>query len=114
MKYLFTILIGAALNYALFYVLPFWWAFAPFAFIYFLLLPQTSGWRNFSAGFLMLFLPWLLAYIIKDAANDHVLSARIAAMFSMSSGIFLFVIISGIMGLISGLSANAAYFLRKK
>jgi len=56
----------------------------------------------------------MFLYIFRDIANDSVMSAKIANLFSMKSNYLLFTIVAFVMGLIGGLTSLSAYFLRKK
>ena len=63
---------------------------------------------------LVVFTTWVLLYIIKDIANDSVMSSKMANLFSMKSNYWLFGIVSAVMGILGGLTGVAGYYLSKK
>jgi len=113
-RFLMNVLIGTIICFLTQTYLQQWWIFAAITFIISLLLPYSSGIRSFFAGLLIVFISWMFLYIFRDIANDSVMSAKIANLFSMKSNYLLFTIVAFVMGLIGGLTSLSAYFLRKK
>ncbi|MES2704865.1 MAG: hypothetical protein V4649_19675 [Bacteroidota bacterium] len=91
------------------YFLP-WWTIAIVPFLVSLLTPRRPG-RAFLIGFWGIAIFWLIAALIADVSNEHILSRRMAALFHLP-GYFFFIIVSVLIGgLIGGMSsAAAAYF----
>ncbi|MBC8048026.1 MAG: hypothetical protein H7Y00_14610 [Fimbriimonadaceae bacterium] len=114
MKFILTVVIGFVLCVAAQTFIPLWWIFAPLVFIIALVVKFNSGWRSFFAGFLIVFIAWLLMYLFKDAANNSILSTKMATVFSLPNNYLLFFIASLFMGIMGGLSAVAGYALRRK
>jgi hypothetical protein len=113
MKFISAILITALLSYVggLFVD---WWIIAVAAFAVAAFIPQKPI-RSFLSAFIALFLLWgiLAAYI--DAQNEHILSPKIAALlFKTSSNWLVIGLTAFIGGLVAGLAALTASFLRKK
>ncbi len=110
MKFVTALVLTALLSFAV--VLFFgWWTFAITSFVVAVVIPQSYG-RAFLAGFLGIFLLWLIHAILLDSANGHLLSTKVADLFSLngSYGILLFITaLSG--GLISGFAAMTGSLL---
>ena len=113
-KFLINIVIGIAICLLAQTYLQVWWIFAPITFLVSLLFPYTSGARSFFGGLLTVFFTWMFLYIFKDMANNSIMSAKMATLFSIKSNYWLFGITSFVMGLIGGSTSLSAYFLRKK
>ncbi|MBS1586233.1 MAG: hypothetical protein JSS82_11885 [Bacteroidetes bacterium] len=113
MRFVSTILITATIAFLLTMSLP-WWMVAVAAFIVALLLPQRLG-RSFLSGFLGIFLFWLVYALLRDVANDHILSTRMAKLFFHVPGSFLFLCVAALVGgLVGGLGAWTGAALRSK
>lgn len=113
MRFISTILITAVIAFLLTMSLP-WWMVAVAAFLVALLLPQKLG-RSFLSGFLGIFLFWLVYALFKDAANDHILSNRMAKLFFHIPGSLLFLCVAAFVGgLVGGFGAWAGAALRPK
>lgn len=114
MKIALIILISIIICLAAQSLLPFWWIFAPITFFVSLFTPFKSGLKSFFSGAFIVFASWMILYLFKDMANDSVMSVKMANLFSVKSNTWLFIIASTLMGLVGGLTALSAYFLRKK
>lgn len=88
-----------------------WWTIAIVPFIAALVM-NRKGSTSFIAGFLGIALFWLVAMLIKDIPNEHILSRRMAAVFMLPSYGLLMLIVTILGGLIGGLSAWAGGLLR--
>ena len=112
MKFLVATILTALLSFIAGIYIPFWWFFAIVALIVAVLVHQKSG-KAFLAGFLGLFILWLVLVIWMDNGNDGVLSAKIASLLPLggSKGALLFVT-AFIGGLIAGFAALTGSFLR--
>jgi hypothetical protein len=81
-----------------------WWAVAVSAFLVALILKPKGA---FLCGFLAIGSFWLVAALLKDMPNDHILSTRLAALFHLPS-YSLFIAVTSLIGaLTGGLSAWA-------
>ena len=78
------------------------------------LLIDQRAWKAFFMGFLGVGLCWLIAALLHDITNDHILSTRMASLFSLPGYGFFIVVTVFIGGLIGGLSAWSASLFRKK
>ena len=88
-----------------------WWSIAVVAFLVSLLTPRRPG-RAFAIGFFGIAIFWLLAALISDVANEHILSRRMAQLFHLP-GYFLFILVSALLGgLIGGMAASAAAYFK--
>ena len=112
MKFGITILLTFFLGFAAGMYLPFWSA-GLIAFGVAVLLYQKPG-MAYLAGFLGIFLLWgALAWFI-DTQNNSILSARMAALFSLGGSSSLLILVTALVGgIIGGLSALSGSFLRK-
>lgn len=87
-----------------------WWSVAVVAFLVGLLAGHKPG-RGFLAGFLGVGLYWLFIALYRDAANEHILAGRMAALFHLP-GPYVFAAITAIIGaLVGGLSSWAGSLL---
>ncbi len=89
-----------------------WWSIAVVGFIISLLLPQRPG-NAFLAGFLGVFLLWLVLAALINTANAGILANRIGSMLGVGANPWLLVLITAIVGgLVAGLAALTASYLR--
>ena len=83
-----------------------WWSVAVVSFIVSVIIRQKQG-RAFLSGFAGVGIFWLVAALMRDGANDHILSTRMAALFHLPNyGLFIGVTVL-IGALVGGLSAWA-------
>ena len=111
MKFLITALLTALFGWLLGLWLPFWSLAIGAVLAGFLVRP--GGWRAFVAGFIAGVVLWggFAAWI--DAANAHLLSARIGQLFGTGSmGMVLITALLG--GLLAGLGCTLGHRLRGK
>ena len=89
-----------------------WWSIAIAAFITTLLIPLRA-WTGFIAGFLGVFILWtILAWMI-DVKNQHILSRKIAEVFSLGGSSFLLILVTAFIGaLVGGFAAMTGAYLR--
>jgi hypothetical protein len=113
MKFITAIFLTAFLAFVigLFTLLP-WWSFVFTSCIVAVAIHQKPG-LAFLAGFSGLFILWVLLAIIKDTANEHILSTKVAHLFPLGGSYVLLIVITGLIGgLVSGLAATAGCNLR--
>lgn len=114
MKILTAIVLTAFLAYVVgvYSTLP-WWSFAITSLIIAVAVHQRP-WKAFVAGFLGLFLLWAGMSLLKDAANDHVLSTKVASILPLGGSYLVLILVTGFVGgLVSGLAALTGSFLRR-
>ena len=112
MRFLLSILLVAILSAIAEYFLP-WWSIALVSFLVALLVRPRGG-KAFFMGFLGIGLFWLIAALLHDTANHHILSTRMAALFHLPS-YGLFIVVTVIIGaLVGGLSSWAGALIRPK
>lgn len=91
-----------------------WWIIAIAAFISGLLVPMRSG-RAFVAGFSGIFILWVFLAWWIDAKNDAVLSRKVAEIFPLGGSSFLLILVTALIGgLVGGLGALCASYLRSR
>ncbi|MEI8075685.1 MAG: hypothetical protein WCH78_13125 [Bacteroidota bacterium] len=115
MKFITAIFLTAFLAFAigLFTILP-WWSFVITSFLVAMGIHQKAG-RAFLSGFLGLFLLWAVLAILKDQANDHILSMKVARILPLGGSYWILILVTGFIGgLVSGLSSVAGSTARKK
>ena len=114
MKFIVSILLTAFLAFVagLYTQFP-WWVFAISSFVVSALIKQTPV-KSFLCGFLGLFLLWVILAIIKDAANEHILSTKVSQILPLGGSYIMLILITGIIGgLISGFAALTGAYLKK-
>jgi hypothetical protein len=114
MKLITAIVLTAFLAYVvgIYSTLP-WWSFTITSLIIAIAVHQRP-WKAFVAGFLGLFLLWAGMAVLKDAANDHVLSTKVASILPLGGSYLVLILVTGIVGgLVSGLAALTGSFLRR-
>ncbi len=111
-KFIVSILLIALLSFIGGLFFP-WWTIAIAAFVVSVLIPQRPL-ASFFTGFTALFLLWggLAAYI--DAANNSILSSRVAGLIYLHGSSIALVLVTGFIGaLVAGGASLTAAFLRK-
>ncbi len=114
MKITVAIILTAFLAYVtgLYSTLP-WWSFAITSLLVSVAIHQKPG-KAFLSGFLGLFLLWAVLAFLKDSANEHVLSAKVAQLLLKSSSSIAIILLTGMIGgLVSGFAALTGSYLRK-
>ena len=101
MRFLLCTILIALFTLAITWWMP-WWSLAIVAaLVCFALRPRFP----FFAGFLSVFLLWLIVALIADAPNDHILATRIAGVLPLGGQWWLFLIVSALVGgLVAGLA----------
>ena len=90
-----------------------WWSFAVTSLIVSVAIHQKPG-KAFLSGFLGLFLLWAGLALLKDAANEHILSTKVAQILPLGGSYLVLILITGVIGgLVSGLAALAGSYLRR-
>lgn len=88
-----------------------WWMIAVISFAVSLLLPQKPA-VAFIAGFLSIFLLWIILAASINASNNGILAGRIGQLLKTGSNPAILIFITGLVGgLISGMSAISASFI---
>ncbi len=112
MKFLVAVIITALLCAIAEYFLP-WWMVAVVSFLVALFAGQAPG-RAFLMGFCGVGICWLTIVLIRDAGNDHILSARMAELFHLPGyGLFMGVTVL-IGGLVGGMAAWSGALLKRQ
>ncbi len=111
-KLIITIFLIAIINSVAEFFLP-WWILAIVCFAICYVAKLTTK-QSFFAGFLGISMSWLILILLKDISNHHILSTRLANLFSFGGNYFLFilvnVLIGGFVGGLSGLCGKAFQF----
>ena len=111
MRFLLALILIAILGFAAETFFP-WWTIAIIAFLVTLLVGLRNG-KAFLAGFLGIMLMWLIVAFMRDGANDHILSSRMAQLFKLP-GSFLFLLVGSVIGgLVGGLAGWGGATVRK-
>lgn len=112
MKFFAAIIVIMILSFAACLLLP-WWSIALAAFITILALP-LKPLLSFLAGFISLFVLWLLLCLWISANNDHILAHRVSLLILKTDSPFLLIIFTALTGgIVAGLGALSASFLRR-
>jgi hypothetical protein len=114
MKFIVALILNMFLSYAigLFTFLP-WFSFVIIVFVVSVLVHQKP-FLSFITGFVALFVLWLVLVVIKDQANEHILSTKVAYILPLKGSYFALAIITAFIGgLLGGFAALTASFARK-
>lgn len=113
MKFLISVILTALTAFVVSLYLP-WWGIALAAFAVALVVPQRP-WVSWLAGFLGLFLLWVIVAWWIDSKNAGILSAKMAALLSLGTSSFLLILVTGLVGaLVGGMAALTGSFVRKR
>lgn len=115
MKFFSAVFLTAFLAFTigLFTTLP-WWSFVFTSFLVAMAVHQKVG-KAFLSGFLGLFLLWSILALLKDFANEHLLSIKVAKILPLGGSYWILIFITGLIGgLVSGLAAISGSTARKK
>jgi len=115
MKIITAIVLTGFLAYVLgvYSTLP-WWSFAMSSLIVSVAIRQRPA-KSFLSGFLGLFLFWAGLALVKDAANEHILSAKVASILPLGGSYLVLILVTGIVGgLVSGLAALTGSYIAKR
>lgn len=112
MKFIVAFILTALLSYAAGFYLP-WWSIAIAAFIVAVLIPQKPM-KAFLAGFLSLFVLWVVLALYIDMENQHILSMKIAELLFKSQSHALIMSVTGLVAaLVGGFAALSGSYLRQ-
>ena len=113
MKTITSILLTALLAFAIgLFEFP-WWSFAITTVAVFTAIPQHTG-KSFLAGFVSIFILWLILALKIDFANEHLLSQKVASILPLKGNYALLILVTAIVGgLVAGFSAITGSLLRK-
>jgi hypothetical protein len=115
MKFITAVFLTAFLAFSigLFTSMP-WWSFVVTSFLVALGVHQKVG-KAFLSGFLGLFLLWAILALMKDMANEHILSIKVAKILPLGGSYWALILVTGFIGgLVSGLAAISGSTARKK
>ncbi len=112
MRFILSVLAIALLSALAALYLP-WWSCAAVCFLVSLFLEQGGG-RAFMMGFLGVGLLWLIAAMLHDTANAHILSTRMAALFKLPGYKSFMAVTVLIGGLVGGLASWSGALLRPR
>jgi hypothetical protein len=111
MKFFITCILTALLSFSWALFFP-WWIIAVAAFIVAALIPQQR-FKSFISAFLALFFLWGGQAVLIDTKNAHVLSKKIASVLPFGGSYVALLLVTALIGgLIAGLAALTASFLR--
>ena len=111
MKFLLGIVGIMILGYILQFVTP-WWGIALASMLISFTL-NKNYWISFLVGFIAVFLLWGGLALIKDMANESLLSAQVGDLLQGLPGIALILLTGIIGGLVGGLSGMVGYSARE-
>lgn len=88
-----------------------WWSVAVVCYMVSRRVAQSRA-KAFLMGFLGIAVFWLIAVLIRDIGNDHILSARMAELFHLPVAVFIGVnVLLG--GLVGGVGAWVGALMRR-
>jgi hypothetical protein len=105
MRFLLGMILMIILSAVAEYYLP-WWTIAVVCFVVALFSGQGAG-KAFLMGFCGIAIFWLAMALLHDIPNEHILSARMAALFKLPNYALFICVTVLIGGLVGGLSAWA-------
>ncbi len=92
------------------YYMP-WWMIAVVSFVVSFIFQLSVG-KAFLSGFFGIALFWLVAILMLDIPNEHILSARMGNLFSLPNYLLFITVNVLVGGLVGGLSAWSAAAMR--
>ena len=101
MKFLIQLILIAVLAYLGQLIGPWWMVFIAAGLGG--VLVKNKGVASFFAGFLGVAILWFLQVLLIDMANESILSARVAQLFSLNSSILLVLVTALVGGICGGL-----------
>ena len=112
MKFLIALILTALLSYAAGFYLP-WWSISFASFLVAVVIPQKPL-KAFLAGFLAMFLLWIILALFIDMGNQHILSMKIAELlFKSHSHALIMSVTDLVAGLVGGFAALSGAYLRQ-
>jgi len=91
-----------------------WWSVAVVGFVVILIMPLRPP-AAFVIGFLAVFVLWGSLAFYKGIMNDHILDTRISVLFLQRQSPLVITVVTGVLGgLVTGMAAMTAAFLRTK
>lgn len=112
MKFPTVIIVMMVLSFATCIVFP-WWSIALAGFITILAIP-LKPLQSFFAGFNALFVLWFLLCWWISSSNNHILAQRVSILILKVNSPFLLILFTAFIGgLVAGLGALTAGFLRE-
>lgn len=113
MKFFISILLIAALSFALCLYLP-WWFIAVAGFITAVFIPLGAG-RSFLAGFLAVFILWGFMSFVLSNANGHLLAHKVSVLIIKADNPYVLMLVTALIGgIVAGLGALTGGLLRKR
>lgn len=109
MKFLIQLLLVVLLTYLLQLFLPWWIIFVSAGTAGIII--GNKGFSAFAAGFLGVGLLWFAQAYFIDQANESILSAKVAELFTLSSSIQLILATALLGAICGGFGALTGYFL---
>ncbi len=88
-----------------------WWGIGVVCFVVALNFKLSSG-KAFLAGFVAIFFLWMGIALVTDYFNQHILSTRMASLFTLNNPYLFMGVAALIGGLVGGMSAWSAALLR--
>jgi len=113
MRFLLAVLLTTVLALAATWWMPWWTLAVVAALIGFVVRPRRAFW----AGFLGVFLLWLVVGLVRDAPNDHILATRMAGVLPLRGQWWAYLLVSAVIGgLVGGMAGwcGAAFAPRRK
>ncbi|MGB3780849.1 MAG: hypothetical protein WA960_20970 [Tunicatimonas sp.] len=110
MKFIFKVILTAAVCYVVELFLP-WWTVALVSFGVNLVLP-TKGFNAFLSGFLGVGLLWLGVAWLIDSQSGGLLTERVAGIFEFTNPVWMIALSGGIGGLVGGLAGLCGTLFR--
>lgn len=112
MKFIISLLLIALLSFAAGLFLP-WWSIAIAAFLVLAFIPQRPL-MAFLCGFLAVALLWAGLSFYLSSMNQHLLAHKVSLLIlKMDNPLFLIIVTALIGGLVAGMAALTASFIRK-
>lgn len=113
MKFIIAIILTALLSFAGALFFP-WWIIAVAAFLVALII-QQKALASFLSAFLALFILWGVQSYVIDAANEHLLATKVAAILPLHGSYIAIIIVAAFIGgLVAGMAALTASFARRR
>ena len=111
MKFIVSFILIILLSFAGSLFLP-WWIIAVAAFLVAVLIHQLPL-KSFLCGFLALFVLWGAQALWLDNQNEHLLATKVASILPLGGSYIVLILVTAFVGgLVAGMAALSASFLR--
>ena len=113
MRFILSQILILLLSFLAQMVAPLWWIPAPIVLVWCITVGMQSASKSFFLGFSSISTLWVINSMFLSYQNDHLLLMKVTALFGLSSKYILICATAVLGGVLGGLSALVAFYIRK-